>query len=182
VRIVYGNAGVAVARQSWDTVWQADLGYADWVIADADEPAPNWGGLQSRYPIETAILLCLFCNARLPDEMAAVSSSDAPSAYRYGWIGDSFDIDRAGGEAPLGSLLFTLARARGDNDTARLAEYYATTALKPLLVQGVVSSFDISCTVEGMADGTKALALTVKAYASNGELLFGQTWPSSQWS
>ena len=143
----------------------------DFLVADSDEPAPNAGGLQSRQPVETAVLLALHCNLRQPDEMA--TGDDDRSLYSYGWIGDSFDVDTAAGEGPLGSLLYTLARDIPDFLTVSRAEQYAAEALQTLVRQGVVSRFGIRGQVEPDPSdaASKVLWLTIDVYSPRGDVL-----------
>jgi len=94
MKIILGRPVPADApRLYWDSVWPPGDGYADFTVAGPDEPAPNIGGLQAQYPVETAIVLCLFCDARLPDDIARDLGDEALSTDRRGWIGDPFDLD-----------------------------------------------------------------------------------------
>lgn len=160
------------ARPSWDSRWVGDAttpaGHCDWATAGDDE-AGNRGGLAATQPIETAILLCLFTDRRLPDEMADPTDFD-----RRGWHGDTFDLDRNAGERPMGSLLWTLDRAALSAGTARLAEHYAAEALQTLIDQRVVRSFDIAAEVDGQ---NAMLKLEIVAYGPSGEAIYAGGLP-----
>lgn len=161
-KITIGSlAAEPVAEASWDSVWVGDNstvvgGWADWLTAGQDA-GTSTGGFRSTSPVETAILIQLFTDRRLPDEFA-----DTEDDGRGGWHGDTFDIDRQSGEGPIGSLLWTLDRASLNNETARRAEHYAAEALQTLIDQRVVGRFDIEAETDSLA-GT--LVLHVQAFA-----------------
>ena len=87
---------------TWDTVWDAQSGFADWAYADRSE-ASNRGGLQAQAALQTAVILCLFTDRYCPPDhpLAFLLEGDDPR----GWWGDGVDVARDQGEAPLGSLL-----------------------------------------------------------------------------
>lgn len=158
----------------WDSVWVPNIsgsagGHADWAVADPEVETGNIGGFQALKPLETAIILCLFTDARRPD---GVSGNDE-SAERRGWHGDTYDVITEDGERPLGSLLWTLERESLSAQTARLAEHYAHMALETLVLQGVVDHFDIESEIN---EPENRLALGIKAYAPDGEPIFAQTF------
>lgn len=164
-----------VARPLWDSVWLGGLtapdGGADWAVAQPDE-AGNEAGLQARYPLETAIVICLFTDRRLPDEMAETGQWD-----RRGWHGDTFDLDAEAGERAMGSLLWTLDRsalAGGATGVARRAEDYAAEALQTLIDQGLIARFDIEAEVDAAAG---RLSLRVAAYDGDGTPTYAGTLP-----
>lgn len=159
---------------SWDTVWvpfdpETGLGaYGDWAIADRDEEPRNAGGFMNQDQLATAIGQCLFINLRRPDWL------DIGEARREGWAGDTFDLDVDAGERPAGSLLWTLRRGDLSEETRQKAITYATEATQTLLVQGAVSSFDITC----IADPARGyLILRVVANASTGKSIFSNEFP-----
>lgn len=147
---------------AWDSVWVPDSGCADWAVADPDEEENNVGGMQARYPVETAIILCLFTDRRRPDWLVAGDDS----AERRGWHGDTYDIEAEEGERPLGSLLWTLERAALTQETQDRARAYAEEALETLILQGVVARFEIETEIDQTAN---RLALGIKAYGPDGE-------------
>lgn len=114
-----------------DLVWDGVM--ADLAVAGSGE-AGNRGGLRARTALETAVLICLMTDARVsPDELR-------DGDVNRGWIGDSFDLDEAAGEAPIGSRLWLLMRRTVDAvEVPRLAEDYAVAALQPLIDQGAAA-------------------------------------------
>jgi len=132
----------------WDTLWSNDptVGtVGDWNISSADELA-NSGGFQNVDPIGTAVLLALFTDARLPDYM--VGRFGFTRADQQEWHGNTVAVDRAAGEEPLGSLLWTLRRAPLSKYTARMAEHFTAMALQPLIRQKIVRGFEITAEID----------------------------------
>ncbi|MEP9397938.1 phage GP46 family protein [Mesorhizobium sp. KR2-14] len=123
-----------------DLVWDGIMG--DLASAGRGEIA-NRGGLRARSALETAVLICLMSDARAdPEELRA-------DDVNRGWPGDSFDVDRAAGEVPLGSKLWLLLRrALDDEAVPRLAEGYAREALQPLIDQGAAASVTVKATAD----------------------------------
>lgn len=123
-----------------DLVWDGIMG--DLALAAPDEIA-NRGGLRARAQLETAVLICLMSDARAdPEELR-------DGDVNRGWPGDSFDVDRAGGEAPIGSKLWLLLRRTVDDDVVpQLAETYAREALQPLIRQGAAASITVKATAD----------------------------------
>ncbi len=115
-----------------DLVWDGIMG--DLALAEPGEVA-NRGGLRARAALETAVLICLMSDARAdPEELR-------DGDINRGWPGDTFDVDTAVGEAPIGSKLWLLQRSTVDAvDTPRRAEAYALAALQPLLDQGAAAA------------------------------------------
>lgn len=151
-----------------DLVWQdgtredAAIGYADFALARDDESA-NLKGLQSVSPLETAILIQLFTDAR----------DDSPDAEeRRGWFGDVFDLDTRAHECPLGSLLWTLERAALTPDTGLTAVSFAQRALQIFVDQGLVQRFDVTHEIDAAAG---LLALRIQAVGETGNLIFNRS-------
>ncbi len=166
-----------VARPLWDSIWTGGVttpdGAADWAVAPPDEIG-NEAGLQALYPLETAIVICLFTDRRLPDEMAETGEWD-----RRGWHGDTFDLDAEAGERPMGSLLWTLDRSALTNSgtatsVARRAEAYAAEALQTLIDQGLIARFEIEAETDTAAG---RLSLRVAAYGGDGARTYSGTLP-----
>lgn len=153
----------------FDLIWQnsvedAAAGYADFALASSDE-LNNRGGLQSKYPLETAIAMLLFTNRRRPDEIP----DDSGSLDRQGWAGDSFDIDVEAGEQELGSYLWTLKGQSATKDTLEKAKDYARQALLPLMRQRIVEDFTIEAEFEG-----EQMRLLVVAIGPNESVLLNK--------
>ncbi len=126
---------------TWDTVWNGDiaspvLGSGDWAIAGDNEPN-NAGGLKATNPLETAMILLLFT--------------------REGWHGNALDNEKIGG--PLEAFL---ERAAKNGETLRLAHYYASEQLQPLIDQGAVGRFEIETEFVG-----EQLHMWIRAYREN---------------
>lgn len=126
---------------AWDTVWynrlDAQGGYGDWILAGADDPPEQHGGMRARMALDTAILLQVFSDKRLPEGMRPPGSVE----YPRGWWGDSIRLVGEP-EAVMGSLLWTLERGSLDDDTARTAKDYVDEALQVILDQGAVARFE----------------------------------------
>lgn len=145
------TAGVELLQP--DIFWNGTAG--DFVLAD--------GTLQSTDPIKTAVVMLLFTDARgTDDQMRRADTTD-----KRGWVGDGFDIDRAGGETELGSRLWLLRREALRAELARDFQDEAARALQPLIAQGVVVRIDV--TAEAVLDQPgNVLRLTVNLYGRDG--------------
>ncbi len=168
VRTDEGNDPPAV--YSWDTEPDPLTLRADWVVADDTETPRNRGGFKSQNQLGTAIYLCLFTDARLPDDMKPPDGSNE----RRGWHGNSYDVDSASGERELGSLLWTLSRRALDTQTEMLVKHYAQVALQTLVDQGAVNHFEIETEVD-KAKGR--MNILVKATDAAGQNLFIGAFP-----
>ena len=155
----------------WDTVWRQRTelgnGYFDWVMAGPDDPQDQRGGLRSSAALHTATIICLFTDARAPDDMELPFGQ----ADRRGWWGDSI---RLPGEPdrPLGSLIWTV-RERGivNAEAERLTKLYADEALDVLVEQGAVSRTEN----EPVRDELKGfLGLKTTHYDEHGERIYHQ--------
>lgn len=123
-----------------DLVWDGIMG--DLALADPGEVG-NRGGLRARAQLETAVLICLMSDARAdPEELR-------DGDVNRGWPGDSFDVDRAAGEEPIGSKLWLLLRRTVDDEAVpQLAETYARDALQPLIRQGAAAAITVKATAD----------------------------------
>lgn len=155
---------------SWDTVWRNDAGCGDYAIADETDPEQSRGGLRSADPVGTAISIIIGTALRRPDGIASPDDSDD----RRGWFGDSFDIDEAAGEGPLGSLLWVLSRGPIDPPTLKMLVHYAADALQTLVDQGAVDHFEISTDTDNLRG---IVFLLVVAFAPTGEAIFSDAFP-----
>lgn len=167
----------------WDTVWvqapvpelTAQGGYGDWALAQADE-TQNAGGLSARAALHTAIMLQLFTDRRLPNDLRLDDGSEDPR----GWWGDSVIYENDPLDRELGSLLWTLERGTLSEETALQAKEYAEDALAVLIEQGAAERIEVSAEA-WIADGQ--LRLGVDVYSpryGNTRFLFGLTHPSMQ--
>lgn len=139
------QAGVALLPP--DVVWAATSG---------DFALDGRVGLRAANPIQTAILLCLFTDARADaDDLRQEHAGDA-----RGWVGDGFDIDASRGETPLGSKLWLFRRHELTDATARLVEAEARRALNTLIRQKLAARIDLTAEAQ-KAEGRIALSVTV---------------------
>lgn len=147
----------------WDSIWSNARGFADWAIASFSEVF-NRGGLQATAALETAFVIQLFTDKRMP--------ADHP-LRKYvgddlrGWWGDGVDVRADLHETELGSLLWALARAPPNEDTRRWTETEALACLQTLIDQGVVARIDAQATIRATNDGVD---LALQAYRADGSL------------
>src|SRR4051812_23188738 len=119
-----GEAGVELLAP--DIVWQNGM-VGDFALVESPPADGAAGGLQAQHPIETAVLMCLYTDARCEvRELRFEMGGD-----RRGWPGDGFDIDTSAGEAPLGSKLWLYRRHQLTDITAAEIEAEARRALQP---------------------------------------------------
>jgi len=155
-----GEAGVEALAP--DIVWTGTFGDFSLVT---DPSQGGGGGLQAQHPIETAVLMCLFTDARCdPNELRFEMGGD-----RRGWPGDGFDIDTAHGEAPLGSKLWLFRRHELTELTAAEIEAEAQRALQPLLNQQLVVRID---TVTEVLAPQGQIRLGVSLYGRDGSKVY----------
>ena len=129
------DAGVDVLPP--DIVWDGFVG--DFAVSTL--PADGGvGGLVARNPIETAVLLLLFTDARVdPTDLRFEHHGDP-----RGWVGDGFDVDVANSEAALGSRLWLYRRSVLIAKTFGEIEAEVRRALNPLIAQGAAVQIDVS--------------------------------------
>ena len=174
------RAGESCAPQPvpfWDAIWDPVSQTADWGLAAASE-TQNVGGLSARAALETAITLCLFTDRRCPPDHPLYTFVD-PSDPRGYW-GDGVDVRADLGEAPLGSLLWTLQRSVVTSDTALWAEACAMDALAPMIGQRSI----VKATAKATAYPAEArLALWVGLAARDGSLIYDRRFDDvwAQW-
>lgn len=151
-----------------DSVWSPSEGIADFRIAGAGEPL-NRGGLAATRALETAVILALFTDARLPDGHPLAELADGDPR---GWWGDRVDVRDDLGESELGSLLWLLRRApltfRG-MDIADWARQCVADALMPLQRQGAVVRIDVETAVDFLAN---RLDVLVQLYGRDGARIY----------
>lgn len=116
------------------------------LVIDLSEPLP----LELfANPIDAAILLSLFCDARaLPQDL-----QDDPR----GWWGDVLNTQN--GDRWGGKLWLLASRAKNVPETLRLAEDYTREALQWLLDDQVASSIDV--TASAQSSEMMAIAITI---------------------
>ncbi len=137
----------------------------DYGLAEPDE-THNRGGLTAKRGLHTAIILQLFCDRRLPEDVEPLDELDPDPR---GWWGDS--VDRQPEEDDIGSLLWTLRRAPLNENTVRRAEDYARQALAIIIKQGAVARFDVVCEGQHRPDidpTAGLLAIKIDGYGEDG--------------
>jgi phage gp46-like protein len=123
----------------WDTVILPD-GSFDWVLSDEIAEPENVGGFQSTDDLGTAIILCLFSDAEIPQHLLDFYGVEA--AQRGKWHGNTFGMEN--GEGELGSDLHRIERMELNEETLKLAIHYAAAAVQTLVVQKLVTDFSVS--------------------------------------
>lgn len=148
----------------WDSIWDATRGLAEWALAAASETL-NRGGLAATRALETAIVIQLFTDKRLPVDHPLSKYVDGDDLR--GWWGDGVDVRTDLGESEMGSLLWVLARAPLTEEVRRWAETLAKDALQTLVRQRIAERIDVSAITE---PAIGRLDLWIKVYRSNGSL------------
>ena len=141
-------------------LWDNNNAIGDWTLADGD--------LQTGQDLETACLVSLFTDKLAsPDFVPTDGSSD-----RRGWWADPY-LD-----APLGSNLWQLERAKKTRDTLALARRYALDALRWLVDDGVAK--DVVCNTSWLGGGgSTMLGIGIAIIKPDGTLTrftFGWAW------
>jgi phage gp46-like protein len=141
----------------WDNV--NTLG--DWLAAVGD--------LQTGQDLETACLVSLFTDKlATPDFRPTDGTSE-----RRGWWADPYN------DAPLGSNLWQLERAKKTRDTLGLARRYTQDALQWLIADGVASSVVVDTRWLGQDVGSTMLGIAVAITKPDGSMtrfVFGWAW------
>jgi phage gp46-like protein len=108
-------------------VWSLALGRADWVVQDGDVLSGN--------DLASAVMISLFTDRRAPDDFVP---TDGTNDRRGVWF-DGLE------ETPLGSLLWTLERAKISNGQVLLqrAADFGTQALQWMLDKGVAAQLNV---------------------------------------
>jgi phage gp46-like protein len=138
-------------------VWSNDNASGDWEIAVGD--------LLTGQDLETACLVSLFSDRLAsPDFRPTDGTSD-----RRGWWADRYL------EAPLGSRLWQLDRAKKTRATLGLARTYALEALQWLVSDGVAASVEID--TRWITPTMLAIAILItKPDGSLTRFTFGWAW------
>jgi phage gp46-like protein len=141
-------------------LWDNGNAEGDWSLADGD--------LQTGQDLETACLVSLFTDKlATPDFVPTDGSSD-----RRGWWADPYN------DAPLGSNLWQLERAKKTRDTLGLARRYAEDALAWLVEDGVAKDIAVNTSWLGGA-GSTWLGIGIAIVKPDGSLTrfqFGWAW------
>lgn len=129
---------------TWDTVWNSDtVRRGDWAVSGPEDPN-NVGGLQDLDALQTAILLAIHTNGRLPDSMVGTNGFTAADQFQY--HGDTFGVEADEGQ--FISLLWTLERAPLNDLTGKQAVHYCAEALQILVKNHWCTGFDIDYTLD----------------------------------
>lgn len=175
VKIRSGEACVPDPYLIWDTEWRQDIdnepfgGFGDWAIAEGPDVEPNnQVGLKAQKALATAILIQLFTDRRIDDNVQPPDGTDD----RRGWAGDGFDVRDDLYEREMGSHLWLLERAPlHDEYTKLLAEQYCHEALQVFLDQGAVAKFDVLVETDSL---TGAMLINVTAYSQDKTAIYQQ--------
>ena len=160
--------------------WIEDLGL--WIVSDGTQPPPandagdvfiawdnvnaqgDWalaeGDLQTGQDLETACLVSLFTDRlATADFVPTDGTSD-----RRGWWADPYN------DAPLGSNLWQLERAKKTRDTLGLARRYASDALQWLVTDGVAKQVVVNTSWLGNVAGSNALGIGIAIIKPDGSM------------
>jgi phage gp46-like protein len=141
--------------------WDNTNAIGDWVLAVGD--------LQTGQDLETACLVSLFT-----DKFATVDFTPTDGTNdRRGWWADPYN------DAPLGSNLWQLERAKKTRDTLAFAQRYAQDALAWLVTDGVAASVVVDTRWLGNPVGSTMLGIAVAITKPDGSLtrfVFGWAW------
>ena len=141
--------------------WDNANTIGDWTLAEGD--------LQTGQDLETACLVSLFTDKlATPDFVPTDGTSD-----RRGWWADLYN------DAPLGSNLWQLERAKKTRDTLGLARRYAQDALQWLIDDGVAASVVVDTRWLGDAVGSTMMGIAIAITQPDGSLtrfVFGWAW------
>ena len=148
----------------WDSIWDATRGFAEWALAAVAETF-NRGGLAATRALETAIVIQLFTDKRMPVDHPLRKYVDGDDLR--GWWGDGVDVRTDLGESEMGSLLWVLGRAPLTEETRRWAETLAKDALQALIRQRIAARIDVTAIAE---PAIGRLDLLIRVYRSDGSL------------
>lgn len=142
-------------------LWDNRNAQGDWTLATGD--------VQTGQDLETACLVSLFTDRlATPDFVPTDGSSD-----RRGWWADPYN------DAPLGSNLWQLERAKKTRDTLGLARRYAEEALAWLIDDGVAKEVVVNTGWLGAAIGSTLLGIAIAIVKPDGSVTrftFGWAW------
>ena len=122
--------------------WDNRLGFGDLRVIGEDLEGEDDG-------LTTSVVVSLFTDAR-----ASIAELPAGETERRGWWGEQLDDT----EDRYGSLLWLLERSKLTNETAALAERYASDALQWLIDDGEA----VEVAVRAARDGLDRMSLSVR--------------------
>ncbi|MFG6500137.1 phage GP46 family protein [Sulfitobacter sp. 1A15106] len=131
----------------------------DWVLEGGD--------LRDNAVLLTSIILCVFSDARAPDDRDLPTSADD----RRGWWGDQVDVRAEDGETELGSLLWLYERSAITDETLKGIKDTVYDSLQTLEDQGAIASR----AVEVEADrGSGHVYIEINVYSRDGQKRYSQ--------
>lgn len=151
----------------WDTAWYPPAGIGDWALANADEQQ-NRGGLRAKAALQTAIILALFTDRRIPDRHPLKRFLSADADPR-GWWGDGVDVRADLSEVEMGSLLWVFERSTLTEEVRRLVEAETLQALSPLIAQGVAARIEAQASA---VPAVNRVDLAVQVYGRDGAVIY----------
>jgi phage gp46-like protein len=161
VPVADGDLPPAICTGDVYILWDNSNARGDWSLAAGD--------LQTSQDLETACLVSLFTDKlATPDFVPTDGSSD-----RRGWWADPYN------DAPLGSNLWQLERAKKTRDTLALARRYAEEALQWLVDDGVAKDVVVNTAWLGAAIGSTLLGIGIAIVKPDGSVTrftFGWAW------
>jgi phage gp46-like protein len=134
-------------------------------LMGGDFKLDDFGGLETDYGLNTAVIISLFTNRRAADDDKLPHNDSG----RGGWWGD--------GEDPIGSRLWLLNREVESTEVLNRAEEYVQEALAWMISEGVAQEVNIECWWER----TGMLGIQIEIVKPDGQslkLLFEYIWSS----
>ncbi|WP_438278071.1 phage GP46 family protein [Nitrobacter sp.] len=166
LRVRIGEGDTAQPILLWDSIWQPQHGFADWALADPDEPQ-NQGGLRAKAALHTSVIQLLFTDKRIADDhplQYLVANGDP-----RGWWGDGVDVRGDLHETDLGSLLWVFERSILTEDIRRWVEAIALDALAPLIKQLAAVRIEAKASAEFALN---RLDLAIQIYGRDGRQVY----------
>ena len=128
------------------------------------------GDFKRGKPIETAVYLSLFCDAKMTD----YSKSTDPDSKR-GWWGDLV----SDGNHVLGSNIWEYERSKLDQGTINIIKSYCEIALQWMVSDGIVSKIEVDAELSNEQIESPKLALSIRLYKGDDVLAnirYGDFW------
>lgn len=152
----------------WDTIWVEDQegfgSYGDWLIVE--NPGPENGSLRSEAALHTATILCVFSDARLPDDWNTKDGSHDPR----GWWGNDLRLD---GELDfeIGSLLWWYRRSPLTPEVANGVHDTVLQSLSILKESGAVAKTTVDVKIRKDISG---ITILIVHFDANGVEVYRQ--------